>query len=136
MTTDTSRTLSPAQAARRANVGRTTVMRALSAGELRAVRDNRNTWRILPDDVDAWSGQRPVIDRTMAEDTPGQPVVIPTDTPETLARLAVAETRLIDALEAVAEARRERDAWRQQAQDLARRPNLLDRLLGRARFQG
>lgn len=131
MTKDTTKTLSPAQAAKRAQVGRTTIMRALSTGEMRGIRDNRNAWRIAPEDVDSWSSDRPVNDRTMTMDTLGQPAVTPTDTPETLARLAIAEARLADALDAAAEARKERDAWREQAERLAARGGLLWRLLGR-----
>lgn len=131
MTKDSRRTLSPAQAAKRAQVGRTTIMRALSTGELQGIRDNRNTWRITSEDVDAWAGQRPVTDRSVTVDTSGQLMVTSTDTPETLARLAVAEARLSDALDAVAEARKERDAWRDQAERLAARGGLLWRLLGR-----
>lgn len=117
MTIDTPQTLSPAQAAKRANVGRTTIMRALSSGELRGVRDNRNSWRIASEDVDAWCGHRPVIDRAVTVDIPGHVVVTPMDTPETLARLAVAEARLSDALERIEDLKRERDEWRSQAKE-------------------
>ena len=45
----------------------------------------------------------------------------PADTPETLARLAVAEALLEDALRQIDDVRQDRDAWREQAQRLAGR---------------
>lgn len=105
-------------------------MRALATGELKGVRDNRNAWRITAEDVKAWIGQRPVSDQTLSKIAPGQPAVTTMDTSETLARLAVAEARLADALENITEARKERDAWKAQAERLANRPGLLARLLG------
>lgn len=80
-------------------------MRALSTNELNAIRDNKNAWRISKADLDEWAGQRPVTDPPPAHE---QLVGTPTDTPETLARLAVAEARLADALT-------ERDRWRDLA---------------------
>ena len=71
-------------------------MRALKSKTLPAIRDNENRWQIDPDALDRWAGQRPDTDRTEADQGP----VIPSDTPETLARLAVAEARLSDALSA------------------------------------
>lgn len=127
MTTNLPRTLSPAQVARHAHVGRTTVMRALSSGELKGVRDNRNAWRIAAEDVEAWVGQRPVSDQTMSADMPGQPIVTPMDTPGTLARLAVSEARLADALERIEDLKKERDEWRSQA--TASRPGIINRLV-------
>lgn len=67
------------------------------------------------------------------------PVVIPDD-PGLVARLAVAEARLTDALQTVAEGRKalddmkaDRDAWKRQAEALASRPGWLTKLLGRYR---
>jgi excisionase family DNA binding protein len=48
--------LSPAQAAQAAKVSRRTITRAISAQVLRATRDNKNQWRIRPEDLDAWRG--------------------------------------------------------------------------------
>lgn len=120
--------LSPKEAAARVGCGRSSIMRALKSKALPAIRDNENRWQIDPDALDRWAGQRPDTDRTEAEQGP----VIPSDTPETLARLAVAEARLSDALSRVEDLKRERDEWRAQAQALTRQPGWLDRLLGRA----
>lgn len=46
--------LSPAQAALATGVSRWTVVRAINAGDLRATRDNRNAWRIKPEELEAW----------------------------------------------------------------------------------
>lgn len=46
--------LSPAQAAQVAQVSRRTITRAVSAQALRATRDNKNQWRIRPEDLDDW----------------------------------------------------------------------------------
>lgn len=105
-------------------------MRALASGDLKARRDNKNRWLIDPADVDQWTGQRPDTDRPVSEDQTGPPVGPPTDTPETLVKLAVAEARLADALARVWDLQRERDEWRTQAQALTRQPSWLARLLG------
>jgi len=104
-------------------------MRALSSGELRGIRDNRNTWRITSEDVDAWCEQRMDSDRSVPSDTPGQAPVTSADTPQTLARLAVSEARLADALERIDDLQKERDEWRAQAQALIDRPSFITRLL-------
>lgn len=71
-------------------------MRALSSGELPAIRDNRNAWQIQAEAVDRWaanrSGHSPDTDRSLTEDQREPDRTTPADTPET--RLAVAETKL------------------------------------------
>lgn len=52
--------LTPKQAADRAGVGRTTVMRALERQELKAMRDNSGRWQISPDSLDDWVSMRPI----------------------------------------------------------------------------
>ncbi|WP_085787625.1 helix-turn-helix domain-containing protein [Ketogulonicigenium robustum] len=123
--------LTPKQAAARAGCGRSSIMRALKSQSLPAIRDNENRWQIDPDALDRWAGHRPDNDRSMTEHGPATPSDTQTDTPETLARLAVAEARLSDALSRVEDLQRERDEWRAQAQALTRQPGWLDRLLGR-----
>lgn len=51
--------LTPQQAAKRAKVGRTTIMRALERQELKAIRDNSGRWKIQPDALDDWLSMRP-----------------------------------------------------------------------------
>lgn len=92
--------LSPRQAADRAGCGRSSIMRALSSGDLPAHRDNRNTWQIETEALDKWasdrSGRVPDNDRTDVADRSGQDRTTISDRPETLTRLAVAEARLAD----------------------------------------
>lgn len=103
------RKLSPQEAAKRAGCGRTSIMRALSAGHLRAIRDNENKWQIEPDALNDWMSMRRTPDRQRPDMTTGQATVIPMDTPETLAQLAAAEARS-EALSAqVQDLRTERD---------------------------
>lgn len=52
--------LTPQQAAKRAKVGRTTIMRALEREELKAFRDNSGRWKITPEALDDWLSMRPV----------------------------------------------------------------------------
>lgn len=77
-------------------------MRALSSGDLPAHRDNRNTWQIETEALDKWasdrSGHVPDNVRTEVSDRSGQDRTTVSDTPETLARLAVAEARLADVI--------------------------------------
>lgn len=126
------RSLSPDEAARRTGCGRSSIMRALYSGNLKAVRDNRNRWKIDIGDLDQWSGQRPVAVRkkTGKNDIP--------DT-ETLTRLATAETRAMMLTEQLKEARTELDRAREDAdaqremlrsvlEDMRNRPSIWDRL--------
>lgn len=92
----TKRTLSPNQAAKRAKCGRSSIMRALSAGYIRANKNNEGHWEIEPDAVDDWMLLRRSSDRQSPDMTDGQQAVIHADSPETLIRLAVAEARLQD----------------------------------------
>lgn len=125
MTEDTAKIFSPKGAATHVGCGRTTIMRALSTGELRAIRDNKGAWRIAEPDLMSWSGQRPVPDQTPPSPAHGHAVATVSDTHETLARLAVAEARLADALA-------ERDRWREMAERLSQpRTWIFDRLFRR-----
>ena len=125
MTQDTPIFFSPKAAAAHVGCGRTTIMRALSTNELNAIRDNKNAWRISKADLDEWAGQRPVTDPPPPSPAHEQLVGTPTDTPETLARLAVAEARLADALA-------ERDRWRALAERLSEpRPSIWTRIFNR-----
>jgi len=109
--------MSPAQAAQLAKVSRSTVSRALKAGELRGFRDNRGHWRIEPDDLEQWSNsvqeqvpahnEQPKIDHYTA-------LALAT------ARADIAEHRIEAAEQRAEAAERDRDEWRSQAQQLAR----------------
>jgi len=127
--------LSPKEAAIRAGCGRTSVMRALAAGHLRAIRDNEGQWRIEPEAVDDWQSMRRTHDRQSPVTSIDSHPVTPVDTPETLAKLAGAEARAEALSMQVADLRSERDrllSMLEKASDL--RPNRagwFDRLLGR-----
>lgn len=47
--------MSPSQVAQATNTSRRTVMRAIEAQELPALRDNRNHWKITPQAVEQWA---------------------------------------------------------------------------------
>lgn len=116
--------LSPGKAAALTRRGRTTVMRAITSGELTAFRDNANNWQIPVQALADWTGQ-PIrkilgIDRSMTVDTPKATA----DTPETLVRLAVAEARLADVTA-------ERDRLAQLLEKTLERRSWWDRVLGR-----
>lgn len=46
------------KAAQRVGVSRWTVSRALQAGRLRGLRDNRGRWRVDPEALDAWAAEQ------------------------------------------------------------------------------
>jgi hypothetical protein len=103
-------------------------MRAITSGELAAFRDNANNWQITVQALSDWTGL-PIrkivgIDRSMPVDTPQSAVDTPTDTPETLVRLAVAEARLADVTA-------ERDRLAQLLEQALERRSWFERLLGR-----
>lgn len=105
-------------------------MRALASGDLPAIRDNRNRWQIDIADLEKWADKRPgpspdhgsVTDRSDPSDTAR---TIYADTPETMARLAVAEARLSDVT-----AERDRLAGLLE-KALEPRPGILARIFGR-----
>ena len=107
-------TLTPQKAADRARVGRSSIMRALESGNLKAIRDNKGRWQITPEALDDWLSMRP--DTSDRSNDRQSPAMTAADTPETLIKLAVAEARLTDAQTALVEMREDRDAWRAQAE--------------------
>jgi len=67
--------LTVAQVAERLQVHPRTVRRAIDASGLRAVQvAGRGTWRVRPEDLDAWLEQRTNTSHTQADDTPRRPV--------------------------------------------------------------
>lgn len=102
--------LTPAAAAARAGVSRTTIIRALQRQHLHGIRDNAGRWRIDADALDAWRAARAVtVQPDSLHTVPAQRLDTGTDTGRTVARLT----------EQLAEMTAERNAWRQQAQTLA-----------------
>lgn len=118
----TQKTLSPRQAATRAGCGRSSIMRALAAGHLRAMRGNDGSWQITREALDDWLSMRSAarISPDQTEDRPAGPD--PDHLAEAQTRAAVAEARLADALA-------DRDRWQALALRLSEpRPRFLDRV--------
>lgn len=111
-------TLTPQQAAERAEVSRGTIMNAIKDKSLIAFRDNRNRWQIQPDQLSKWLSGRTVIatDNAVSPDSaaPGVPS-------EFLIRIAVLEADLKSRDQRISDLERDRDGWKEQAQELARR---------------
>jgi excisionase family DNA binding protein len=102
--------LSPAQAAQAASVSRWTIMRAIKNHEIKANRDNRNHWKIDPDELDRWSAS------TVRTVEAAHSVHTPKDSAETLARVAALEAENSQLRERLSEIKEDRDAWREMAQ--------------------
>lgn len=102
-------------------------MRALVSGELKAMRDNRNSWKIAREDLLSWSSNRAEPVRSGPDLTTDRPDAGPPDQlADQLAdaekRAAVSEARLSDAIA-------DRDHWRALALRLSEpRLSFLDRL--------
>lgn len=91
-------------------------MRAIESHALRAIRDNRNRWKIDPQDLDKWVGAQRALSGHAQSDSPA----MPTSTLEV--KLAVAEAER-DALKAqLTGAQEDRDRWREMAEKLADKP--------------
>jgi len=105
--------MSPAHAAQSKNVSRRTIMRAIEALDLKAIRDNRNHWKIDPQDLDRWA------DAQCAPSGHAHPI-LPTSDLEV--KLAIAETQRDAARDQLAEAQKDRDRWREMAEKLAEKP--------------
>ena len=110
--------LTPQQAASRAQVSRGSIMNAIKDGHLFARRDNRNRWQIEPADLLKWLSDRSDI-ATVKAVTIDRQQVPPPD--ETLIRIAMLEAELKGKDQRIADLERDRDEWRAQAQELARR---------------
>lgn len=124
-----SSTLSPEQAAKQAGLSRWTVSRALQAGRLRGVRDNRGRWRIEAEDLDAWLAEHPPAQASashselLAVQLPlhGEHAhqLLTTEVAVLKVRLEAVEGRAADLERDRDEARSERDRWRQMAERLS-----------------
>ncbi len=110
--------LTPQQAASRAQVSRGTIMNAIKGMHLIARRDNRNCWQIDPADLSKWLSDRSDIATVKGVNTDSQQVPPPD---ENLIRIAVLEAELKGKDQRIADLERDRDDWKAQAQELARR---------------
>ena len=102
--------LSPAQAAQAVSVSRWTIMRAIKSHELKAIRDNKNHWKIDPNELDRWSASTV---RTVED---AQPVHTSKDSVETLAHVAALKAENSQLRERLSEIKEDRNAWREMAQ--------------------
>ncbi|HBS99285.1 MAG: helix-turn-helix domain-containing protein [Alphaproteobacteria bacterium] len=113
--------LTPQQAATRAKVSRGTIMNAIKDGSLPAMRDNRNRWQIHPDKLASWLADRDDNDTDNATGNAAKPdSQEPSTTPEKDIRIAVLEVELKAKDQRIADLERDRDSWKEQAQQLAR----------------
>lgn len=106
----TSLHMSPAQAAQATGVSRWTIMRAIKDQLLLANRDNRNHWRIDPEDLDRWKAF------TVRTVEVAHPIHPQNDGAEALVKVAALEAENDQLRERLLEARADRDAWREMAQ--------------------
>lgn len=117
-------TLSLNEAATRAGLTRWPVSRALQAGSLRGIRDNRGRWRIDAADLDRWAAEHvrtePHVELHGADTVPALAVEVASLT----ARLEASEARS----EELAQERNRLLALIERLSEP--RPSFLDRLLG------
>lgn len=111
-------TLTPQQAATRAKVSRGTIMNALKVGDLIGFRNNRNHWQIKLDDLSKWLSDR--TDNASVKGDNSDTYKPPAINENTL-RIAVLEAEIKGKDQRILDLERERDDWKAQAQELARR---------------
>jgi len=93
-------------------------MNAVKDGHLVARRDNRNRWQIDPADLSKWLSERSDIATVKAVKVSSQPVPSPD---ENSIRITVLEIELKGKDQRILDLERDRDDWKAQAQQLARR---------------
>lgn len=108
--------MSPAHAAQSKNVSRRTIMRAIETLDLKAIRNNRNHWKIDPQDLDKWADAQCAPSEHAHHTLPTAP------TPDLETKLAVAEAQRDAAREQLAGVQEDRDRWRDIAEKLADKP--------------
>lgn len=132
--------LSPAAAAKIAGVSRSLISREIKAGSLKATLKNNGHQSVIEADLEDWMGRR----TERAQMVPVDPIEPPKAPPdiervERLERDLATTREVVARLEGQAEATAarlvdlmaDRDAWRDQAREMATRPGLFARLFGR-----
>lgn len=137
---------SPAAAAKKAGVSRSLISRALKEGSLKGIRKNNQHWSILDTDLDEWMERTTL--RAETEKLAPEKAVPQTGTrdPDDAAKieeltrelskkseeLADVKARLEVTKESLVETKNDRDAWKEQAQQLAsnNRSGFFRRLFG------
>lgn len=118
----TATTLTPQQAAARAKVSRGTIMNALKDGSLTGFRDNRNRWQITLDDLSKWlSGRTENASFKGGNLDIHQHTRKPPAIDENTLRIAVLEAEIKGKDQRIFDLERDRDDWKAQAQEMARR---------------
>lgn len=84
-------------------------MRALSSGDLRGIRDNKNRWQVDEEEAKRWAGQRPENDRLETGQEPDTNRPELANMTEHAAKLAAAETEARMLRDQVADLRADRD---------------------------
>lgn len=105
-------------------------MRALSSGNLKAMRDNEGNWQISLSALEDWMSMRRTPDRHPPVMTVGHAMATPQDTPETIAKLAASETEIRMLREQMADLRADRDALREALSQAALQPQASPSRLG------
>lgn len=102
--------ISPAHAAQIARTSRRTIMRAIESLELKAIRDNRNRWKIDPEDLERWAKDQGSPSERAHIETPTLPSA---DMAVSLARAEAERDALREQLDQTKE---DRDHWRSLAE--------------------
>lgn len=102
--------ISPAQAAQIVHTSRRTIMRAIESLELKAIRDNRNRWKIDREDLERWAKDQGAPSERAHNETPSLPS---SDMAVSLARTEAERDALREQLDQTKE---DRDHWRSLAE--------------------
>lgn len=123
--------LTPQKAASQAKVSRGTIMNAIKDGSLVAFRDNKNRWQIRPEELSKWLSSRTanISDNATQAITSEKSLLN-----ENSIRLAVLEAELKNKDLRISDLERDRDSWKQQAQELARRDHPSEKVPVRRRW--
>lgn len=125
--------LTPQQAAKKAKVGRTTIMRALESQELKAIRNNSGRWQITHEALEDWLSMR-TVQPTVRTPAQNRPQTDGNEQALVEARIEVAKlTTEVKGLEArLSDTQAERDRLADALKSaLERRPGILTRIFGR-----
>jgi len=104
------------QAATATGLNKSTILRAIKAGKISAVRDEQGQWQVEPAELHRVYPVADAAERTgaMPRDATGDAAVLAM----AHQRAALAEERLAELKTLLADMQRDRDAWRDQAQRL------------------
>lgn len=106
--------ISPARAAQLAKVSRRTIMRAIESHDLKAVRDNRNHWKIAPEALEIWA----CVQWSPAQHAHAETTVTPTSD---ALELSVVKAENNQLRERLASTEADRDRWQAMAEKLVDR---------------